>query len=144
MTQSVHELAYLNMTEDTPAFRLSHVAMCAADGDKTISDAIAKSHEGMLAPWKELYAAFIEARGLRLRPGITVDDIANILSAIVDGLMLRTAGNPASSLIDHGQKRTVLGTAALGLIYSFLEPTNNASGLTIEQAVNEMICSPRT
>lgn len=144
VTQAVHELAYLNVTEDitTPAFRLSHVAMCAADGDKTISDAIAESYEGMLAPWRELYSAFIETRGLQLRPGIAVDDIANLLSALVDGLTLRSVGNPSRALIDHDRKQTVLGTAALALIYSFLEPAKNASGLTLEQAVHEMVCSP--
>jgi hypothetical protein len=74
------------------------------------------------------YAAFIEALGLQLRPGVAVDDIANILSALVDGLMLHTVGNPSPALVDHDRKRTVLGTAALALIYSFLEPAKDASG----------------
>jgi hypothetical protein len=82
---------------------------------------------------------FIEARGLQLRPGITIDDIANLLSALVDGLALRTVGNPSPDLVDHDRKRTLLGTAALAAVYSFLEPAKNASGLTLEQAVHEMI-----
>jgi hypothetical protein len=57
----------------------------------------------------------------------------------VDGLTLRTVGNPSAALIDHDRKRTLLGTAALALIYSFLEPAEEASGLTLEQAVHEMI-----
>jgi hypothetical protein len=113
--------------------------MSAADRDKTISDAIAESYEEFLALWKVVYAAFIEARGLRLRPGITIDDLANVLSALADGLTLRTIGNPSAALVDHDRRRTVLGTAALGLFYSFLEPAGNPSGLTIEQAVHEMI-----
>ena len=145
VTQAVHDLAYLNVADEvsTPTFRLSHVAMCAADGDKTVGDAIAEGYERILAPWKELYAAFIETRGLRLRPGITIDDMANVLSALVDGLALRTVGNPSPALVDHDRKRTVLGTAALALVYSFLEPAGNASGLTLEQAVQEMIYSQR-
>ena len=145
LAQAVHDLAYLNVADEvsTPTFRLSHVAMCAADGDKTVSDAIAEGYERILAPWKELYAAFIETRGLRLRPGITIDDMANVLSALVDGLALRTVGNPSPALVDHDRKRTVLGTAALALVYSFLEPAGNASGLTLEQAVQEMIYSQR-
>jgi hypothetical protein len=146
VAEAVHDLAYLNMADEisTPTFRLSHVAMCAADGDKTITDAIGDGYERILAPWRELYATFIEARGLRLRPGVTVDDMANVLSALVDGLALRTVGNPSPALIDHDRKRTVLGKAALALVYSFLEPAGNAGDLTLEQAVQEMIHGQRT
>jgi hypothetical protein len=140
VTQAVHDMAYLTVSDrGSTTFRLGRVAMSAADGDKTIGDAIAEGYEGLLVPWREVYAAFIQARGLRLRPGITIDDLANVLSALVDGLTLRTIGNPSAALVDHDRKRTLLGTAALALIYSFLEPADDASGLTLEQAVQEMI-----
>jgi hypothetical protein len=61
----------------------------------------------------------------------------------VDGLELRTIGNPSAALVDHDRKRTVLGTAALALAYSFFEPDGNHSGKTLEQAVHEMIYAPR-
>jgi hypothetical protein len=144
VTQAVHDMAYLAVSDvASTTFRLGHVAMSAAEGDKTISDAIADGYEGLEDPWREVYAAFIEARDLRLRPGITIDDIINLLSVMVDGLTLRTLGDPSSALIDHDRKRTLLGTAALALIYSAVEPTQNASGLTLEQAVHEMICGGR-
>jgi hypothetical protein len=138
---AVHDLAYLNMADATtsPSFRLGFVAMTAAEGDKTVSDAVSHSYQELLQPWKEVYAAFIEARGLQLRPGLTIDDIANILAALVDGIALRLFGNPADALVDHDKKRTLLGTAALAVAYSFLEPTKDACGLTLEQAVHEMI-----
>lgn len=63
-----------------------------------------------------------------------------MLSALVDGLALRIVGNPSPAPVDHDRKKTVLGTAALALIYSFLEPAKNVSGLTLEQAAHEMIC----
>lgn len=140
VTQAVHDMAYLTVSDrGSTTFRLGRVAMSASDGDKTIGDAIAESYEGLLAPWREVYTAFVKARGLRLRPGITIDDLANVLSALVDGVILRTLGDPSSALIDHDRKRTLLGTTTLALIYSFLEPAGNVSGLTLEQAVHEMI-----
>jgi hypothetical protein len=140
VTRAVHDMAYLTVSDVASTnFRLGHVAMSAAEGDKTITDAIAESNEGLMAPWREVYAAFIEAWDLRLRPGITIDDIANLLCALVNGLALRTVGNPSAILVDHDRKRTLLGTAALALIYSVLEPAGDASGLTLEQAVNKMI-----
>ena len=42
---------------------------------------MAGSYKGGLDPWKQLYAEFFQARGLQPRPGITVGDIAGILSA---------------------------------------------------------------
>jgi hypothetical protein len=60
------------------------------------------------------------------------------------GLALRSVGNPSPALVDHDRKRTVLGKAALALVYSFLEPAGNAGGLTLEQAVQEMIHGPGT
>jgi hypothetical protein len=143
VAQAVHDMAYLAVSNrGSTTFRLSLVAMSTADGDKTISDAIAESYEGRVAPWREVYAAFIEARGLRLRPGITIDDFANILWVLVDGMPLRAAGHRSAAFVDHDRKRTLLGTAALALIYGFLEPAGDASGLTLEQAVHEMIYGP--
>ncbi len=144
VAQAVHDMAYLAVSDvASTTFRLGHVAMSAAEGDKTISDAIAGGYEGLEDPWREVYAAFMEAWDLRLRPGITIDDIVNLLSVMVDGLTLRALGDPSSALIDHDRKRTLLGTAALALIYSAVEPAQNASGLTLEQAVHEMICGGR-
>lgn len=140
---AMHDLAYLNMADATtsPSFRLGLVAMTTSDGDKTVSDAITLSYEGLMQPWKEVYAAFIEARGLQLRPGLSIDDIANLLAALVDGMALRLFGNPDDDLVNHDKRRTLLGTAALAIACSFLEPGKNARNLTLEQAVHEMIYS---
>jgi hypothetical protein len=95
--------------------------------------------QAFLEPWKEVYAALLQARGLQLRPGVTLDDIANLLAAIVDGLALRSLGDPSGDLIDHERRRTLLGTAALAVIHSFLERTEQADGMTLEQAVHAKI-----
>lgn len=135
---AVHDLAYLNVRDAVclPAFRLGFAAMTAAEGDEVIGGAITRSYRGFLQPWKEVYAAFMQARGLQLRPGITLDDLANLLAAIVDGLSLRSLGDPASKLIDHDRKRSLLGTAALAMILGCLESVEEPDGLTLEQAVH--------
>lgn len=50
--EAVHDLACLNVAENigSVAFRLTYVAMTAADGDKTISDAVAQSLRGSSRP----------------------------------------------------------------------------------------------
>jgi hypothetical protein len=141
MVNAVHDLAYLNVRDavTTPAFRLGFAAMVAAEGDAVIGAAVADSYAGFLGPWKELYSALLPARGLQLRPGITVDDIANLLAAVVDGLALRSIGDSSSSLVDHDRKRTLLGTAALAIIHSALEPVGQADHMTLEQAVHAKV-----
>jgi hypothetical protein len=141
---AVHDLAYINVRDAVclPAFRLGFAAMVAAEGDEVVGAAIAASYAGFLGPWKEIYAALLEARGLRLRPGATLDDLADLIAATVDGLALRALGDPSSNLIDHERRRTLLGTAVLSLVYSLLEPAEEPDGRTLEEAVHTKIYGP--
>jgi hypothetical protein len=141
MIDAAHDLAYLNVRDSAadPAFRFGFVAMVAAEGDPTIGAAIAECYRGYLEPWKEVYSAFLQTRGMRLRPGITVDDIANLFAAIVDGIVLREIGDPSSSLVDHTRHRTLLGTAVLAVIHSCMERTEDADGMTLEDAVRAKV-----
>jgi len=141
MIEAAHELAYMNVEGalDVPSFRFGFAAMIGAEGDPTIAKAVTKSYSDYLAPWKEVYSAFMQARGLQLRPGISVEDIANLLAALVDGIALRTMGDPSSGLIDRDRRRTLLGTAALAVVHSFMEPAENPDGMTLEDAVRAMV-----
>lgn len=141
MVDAVHDLAYLNVRDavSLPAFRLGFAAMVSAEGDDVIGEAISASYEGFLGPWKEVYAALMQARQLQLRPGITLDDVANLLAATVDGLALRSIGDPRSDLIDHERQRSLLGTMALAVVHSCFEPVENAEGTTLEEAVRRMV-----
>ncbi|ATL31385.1 TetR family transcriptional regulator C-terminal domain-containing protein [Streptomyces formicae] len=136
--RTVHETAYRHTAEGarTPSVRLSLALMAVADGDDTVQRALADTYRGYLSSWKELYADVIEARNLRLRPGLTLDDLANALSAATDGIILRSIGDPGSGVLDHDRCRSLMGTVSLALIHGFLEPADDAGeGLTLEQAV---------
>lgn len=77
----------------------------------------------------------MRARHLRLREGLTRDDLANALSAVNDGITLRAIGDPDSGVVDREADRSLMGLVALAVIYAFLEPEEDTSGLTLEQAV---------
>lgn len=88
-----------------------------------------------------------QARGLQLRPGITIDDLANLLMAVTDGLAMRAPSDPTARLIDHEQKQSLLGTAALAVIHGCLERAEDTGGMTLEKAVRAKIYArkpPRT
>lgn len=109
--------------------------MTAAEGDDEVTRIISTMYADYLGSWKELYAAVLRERRLRLRKGLTLDDLANALSAVNDGMTLRAMGDPGAGVVDHGNRRSLMGTVALAVIHAFLEPDDDASALTLEQAV---------
>ncbi|MFD9425766.1 MULTISPECIES: hypothetical protein [unclassified Streptomyces] len=136
--RAVHETAYQHTAEGAamPSVRLGLALMTAAEGDEEIMRAVSALYEDYLGSWKELYGAVMRERGLRLRPGLTLGDLADALSATTDGMTLRAIGDPGSGVVDHERRRSLMGTVALAVIHGFLEPDEDASGLTLEQAVS--------
>ncbi|WP_328537986.1 hypothetical protein [Streptomyces sp. NBC_00344] len=135
--RAVHDIAYQHTAEgvDLPAVRLGLALMTAAEGDDEVTRIISTMYADYLGSWKELYAAVLRERRLRLRKGLTLDDLANALSAVNDGMTLRAMGDPGAGVVDHGNRRSLMGTVALAVIHAFLEPDDDASALTLEQAV---------
>lgn len=135
--RAVHETAYQHTAEGTaiPSVRLSLALMTEAEGDEVVARAISSMYREYLGSWKGLYEAVMRERQLRLRPGLSLDDLANALSAANDGMILRAIGDPGSGVVDESRRRSLMGSVALALIYAFLEPAEKASGLTLEQAV---------
>lgn len=135
--RAVHETAYQHTVDGlaTPSVRLGLSLMAEAEGDEEVTAAISRMTSDYLAQWKDLYATVMRERDLRLRPGLTLDDLANALSAISDGMVLRAIGDPAAGVVDHASRRTLVGTAALAVIYACIEPDETTPGETLEQAV---------
>jgi len=134
---AVHEVAHRHTAEgvDLPQVRLSLALMAAAEGDEEVRRIISAVYADYLGSWKQLYDTVMRARHLRLRKGLTRDDLANALSAASDGMTLRSLGDPGAGVVDHDNNRSLMGSVALAVIYAFLEPAEDASGLTLEQAV---------
>jgi hypothetical protein len=139
--RGVYRLCYWNLTRlvDTPMFRLGLIAAAEAEGDPVIGEAIS----GRYTPsWKDFYEDFLRTRGLRLRPGVTLDDCADLLAAVSDGLALRALADPGTRVIDRARRRCLLGTAALALIAGCLERADHSDGLSLEEAVRAMMSEP--
>ncbi|MFJ8859332.1 TetR family transcriptional regulator C-terminal domain-containing protein [Streptomyces sp. NPDC102451] len=135
--RAVHETAYRHTAESArmPSVRLSLALMVLADGDDAVQRALAETYRGYLSSWKQVYAEVLQARNLRLRPGLDLDDLANALSAATDGMVLRSIGDPQSQVVDQVRERSLMGTVALAVMHGFLEPADSPDGLTLEEAV---------
>jgi hypothetical protein len=135
--QAIHNLAYWETSAiiNSPSFRLRLIAAASAEGDQVISEAMEESYRGGLEPWKEIYEKFIQARGLRLRQGISIYDFANLVSACSAGVALHVLGKPDSDVVDHDNRRSLLGKGGLAIIYGCLERADDPASLTLEQSV---------
>jgi hypothetical protein len=135
--QAIHNLAYWETSTliNSSSFRLRLIAAASAEGDEIISEAMDESYRGGLEPWKEIYEKFIQARGLRLREGISIYDFAKLLSACSAGVALHVLGKPDPDVVDHNNRRSLLGTGGLAIIYGCLERVDEPTSLTLEQSV---------
>lgn len=140
---AVQETAYWHTAEGVklPSVRLSLALMAAAEGDPDVAEAISAAYRDYLGSWRGLYEDVMRARGLRLRAGLTLDDLANALSVATDGTILRAIGDPAVSVLDHERQRSLMGTITLAILNSFLERADDPDGLTLQQAVAERLIS---
>jgi hypothetical protein len=142
--RGLHRLCYWNLTWllGTPMFRLGLIAAAEAEGDPVIGEAISGRHRVNGPLWRGFYAEFLRSRGLRLRPGITLDDCDILLAAIADGLALRALVDPAAPIADSARRRCLLGTAALALIAGCVESVGDSEGMALEETVRAMIGGP--
>jgi hypothetical protein len=140
----IHRLCYWDMTRllNTPMYRLGLVAMAQAEGDALVREAVSVRHEMNDSHWKKFYEEFLQSHGLRVRPGITLDECVDLLAAVADGLAVRALADPDARIVDGAQRRSLLGTAALALIAGCLVRTGQADDLSLEEAVRNMACPP--
>jgi hypothetical protein len=142
--RGLHRLCYWNMAMllDTPMFRLGLIAAAEAEGDPVIGEAISGRHQenGLLR--KHFCEEFLQARGLRIRDGFTLDDCITLLEAVADGVALRALADSGARIIDHTQQRCLLGTAALILITGCLEPADRTDGRSLEEAARTIMSGP--
>ena len=136
--RGLNRLCYWNLTGmlETPMFRLGLIAAAEAEGDPVIGEALSGRYSPL---WKDFYEDFLRARGLALRPGVTLDDCADLLAAVTDGLALRVLADPGAPVIDRARRRCLLATAALALIAGCLERADHSDGLSLEEAVRAMV-----
>jgi hypothetical protein len=117
-----------------PLFRLQLIMAATADRNDGIHEAIANNYAGALEPWKKIYESTFAVRGLQLRKGVTIDQLADMLAALTEGFAVRHLGDPGAPILGDTESGNLLGMAVLGLVHSYLEPVNAPSGKTLREA----------
>jgi hypothetical protein len=127
--QAIHEVAYQDLLAliGTPAYKISMIGSATAARDDTAREAMAETYRRVTDSWKTLYEVTLEARDLKLRPGITLLEITDMLTAMADGLGLRIMADPSSELINHDSRQSLLGKAALAFVAAFVDVGDDRS-----------------
>lgn len=125
-------------------FRFGLMASAQAGCDKAIRGAVVERHRDNGGEWRRYCDQFLHARGLQVRPGVSIDDCVTLLTALADGLTLHALADPGpgrgtARVIDHEERSSLLSTGALALIVGCVEPSGSADGLTLEQAAARII-----
>ena len=140
----IYQLSSLAMTMllSSPMFRLGLVASAAAEGDAVIRGAIAERRGEVGPVWRQWCEDFLRSRGLRLRPGVTIDDCVVLLSALADGLAMRALADPSTRALDHDGRPSLLGLGALALISACLDDAGPEESRTLEQTARDLLGNP--
>lgn len=139
--EAAHELCYWDLCAlvAMPTWRLQLVASVVAEQDEVIAAALSESYRGVLQMWRPVHDAVIKAFGLRLRPGISLDDLSNLFTALAEGFAFRMTAEPNAAVIDHDRHRTLYGTGCLAIFASCVVPANDAPATTLEQHLENLI-----
>ncbi len=136
--QAVHEASYWSCRAQlsSTSSRVWLIASAVCERYPAMKTAMGKVHRQLNDSWLPVYEAAITGRGLRLRPGVTISDIAEILSALSMGISLRIATDDNAELIDDERRQSLLGTAALAVLASCIDA---GDGQSLEEIIRELV-----
>ncbi|MBB4761626.1 hypothetical protein ACFQFC_36320 [Amorphoplanes digitatis] len=106
-------------------FRLQLMMAATARHDDGIHRAIARNYTAALEPWKKYYESTIAERGFRLCEGVSLDQFANMLAAVIEGFAVRHLGDPEAGILgDAPTTGSTTSMLIIAVLNSYLEPAN--------------------
>lgn len=121
--KSVHEIAYadLMLVLDLPAYRFQLLAVASSAADSVASKALSSMYASLAQAWGRLYVKVFDHYGVRFRPGVSVEAFNIILQSTAEGLGMRLVAGVNEPILNHEEKSSLLGTAAMALLIGFLD-----------------------
>jgi AcrR family transcriptional regulator len=124
LVHAAHEASYQDQVAglNNPAMRLALIAAAVADRHPELKISMGAVYKSTQEKWIPVYQKAFADHGRELRPDVTMQDIADIFTALSDGLILRTRADPNVDFIDHDQRRTLLGKAVMAVVIGCVAP----------------------
>lgn len=124
-----------------PAQRILPLLTILVSKDQPSRELCAQHYWQVRDRWAALFEATFALYNIRLRPGIEVQEAADILTALADGLAMRATGDPEAKVIDKSPGDSLLGRAATMLLLAAIDPGDQ---LRLEDALRRMIATDTT
>lgn len=120
-----------------PAMGLSLIATAMADRFPELKTTTGSARSAVRQKWIPIYEEMLAVNDLRLRPGITIEDLADILSVTVEGVAFRALSGPAE---DYERLRLTLRKAVLAVLDSMVD---SGDDLSLDEQLRRIILAPR-
>ncbi|MBX9397916.1 hypothetical protein K4749_31085 [Streptomyces sp. TRM72054] len=129
--EAIEAITYREISEVlvNPSFSLQATFQAMAQYDSEISAELRKSYAFMLEAWSEFYEQVVESLGVRLRPGVDMQMMANALNVAADGTMFRLLAGRDDSLMNEENRTTVLGFIAKALVVACFTDEDDPASL---------------
>jgi hypothetical protein len=117
------------------AQRVAMLVEAAAGQDETIRWHRAELYRANHDYWQRFYRAAFDAWQIKLRPDVSLDDFGDIMTAVLEGLILRSISDP-DAVIDHAAASSLFGKAGLMLGAGACDP---GDGLSLSEEVKRRL-----
>jgi hypothetical protein len=131
-----HELRAISAM---PLFRLQVMLAATAARQDRFRAVIASNYRGALGPWMKLYEETFAARGFRLRPGVSLQELADMLAAVVEGFAIRHLGDSTAEIVGDSPTGNLVGKAVLGILNSYLVPVDAPDGPPLREEFDRRV-----
>jgi hypothetical protein len=136
LDKAIGQIAYdeVRALSEDKAFRLQMVFQAILSDDDRVAGALRRIDKTNVEAWRAFYQQALDGLGLRLRPDVTIDDLAYALQAAGEGVVFRSllppgSGCPPAALaLDHENRTSrPLALIAMALLVAFTDPGDGKS-----------------
>jgi hypothetical protein len=133
--EAAHQDLTLMTDSEHRSVRLTQLALQLTVSNPRVKAAVLSMYAEVLQQWGQTYQHFLDGRRMRLRPDISLNDLAILLTAVADGLAMRAHVEGPGSVMDSEAGTSLLGTAAFALLLACVD---QGDGHSMRELVNEL------
>lgn len=127
-----HDLEYTLDRESSKAtFRIS----LSASSNPETKKAIRETNLDLRGQWERVCGHIYEQKEISLRPGTTMNQLAELLVILADGIAFRALCDEESGLIDRDNRESLFGIGAAALLAGLTDP---GDGKALKQMLDDL------
>jgi hypothetical protein len=143
LVSAVHEAAYLvsRVKIENPVSRFFIIAAAISDRYPELKEPLARTYREVDEQWIIIYREMLAGRNLKLRPDVTIRDLADTFSALAAGLAIHAVFDPDLDFTDDDRRQSFLGKAVLAVLAGCID---TGDGRSVTDLVQELAGRHRT